>query len=121
MLSLKLKYHLNKTLLKTIVDSENLINRQTHQHLFLVLSKIGTFKGLIRIKPDLSIEERSRETVLLKQHWSLIQRGVERKRMRKRNGALFADNEICGCLKGLDFHRTNYNPPFQVSAGQTQN
>ena len=46
------------------------MNRQTNQDLFLVtflrsgdaslfLSKIGAFKGLIHIKPDLSIEERS--------------------------------------------------------------
>ena len=48
----------------------------------LLLSKISAFKGPIHIKPDLSIEERSQEAVLLKQRWSLIQRGVERKRMK---------------------------------------
>ena len=53
-----------------------------------MLSKIGTFKGPIRIKPDLSIEERSQEAVLLKQRWSLIQRGMERKWMKIRSGAL---------------------------------
>jgi len=41
--------------------------------------------------------------------------------MKMRSGALFVDNQLYGCLKGLDFCRTNYNPPLQVSSGQTQN
>ena len=39
----------------------------------LALSRISSFKGQVRIKPNLSPEERSQEVVLLKQRWSLIQ------------------------------------------------
>ena len=45
----------------------------------MALSKISEFKSPIRIKPDLSPEERAQESVLLKEHWSLIQKGAERK------------------------------------------
>ena len=83
MLPLKLKYHLNKTL----SDCHRLgkFNEQARPILVtflrsgdasLFLSKIGAFKGPICSKPDLSIEERSQEAVLLKQGWSLIQREV---------------------------------------------
>ena len=69
----------------------------------LLLSKISAFKGPIHIKPDLSIEERSQEAVLLKQRWSLIQRGVERKWMKIRSGALFVDKSVIWMLQGLGF------------------
>jgi len=44
----------------------------------MTLSKIGEFKSPIHIKPGLSPEERAQESVLLKEHWSLIQKGAER-------------------------------------------
>jgi len=51
----------------------------------------------------------------MKQHWSLIQRGAERRRIMVRNGALFVDNRLYGCLNGLEFCQTSYNPLLQVN------
>ena len=87
----------------------------------LALSKISSFKGPVRIKPDLSPEERTREAVLMKQRWSLIQRGAERRRIKIRNGALSVDNQLYERLSGSDFCRTNYNPPLHVNTSTTQN
>jgi len=50
----------------------------------MALSKISEFKRPNFIKPDLSPEERANESVLLKQRWALIQKGVERKQFKIR-------------------------------------
>jgi len=57
----------------------------------MALSKIC---GPIYIKPDLSPEERAKESILLKERWGLIQKGAERKQIKLRNGALFVDNQL---------------------------
>ena len=46
----------------------------------MALSKISEFKSSIRIKPDLSPEERAQESVLLKERWSLIDPEGSRKK-----------------------------------------
>ena len=50
------------------------------------------------IKPDLSLEERKRESALLKQRWSLIQSGIERKFIRIHNLSIFVNNKLHGRL-----------------------
>lgn len=52
------------------------------------------------IRPDLPFEVRRRESILLKIRWSLIEGGVERKRIRLRQGALYVDNKLHGLLNG---------------------
>ena len=86
----------------------------------MALSRINEFKSPIRIKPDLSPEERDQESVL-KERWSLIQKGAERKRIKLRNKALFVDNQLYGSFKGSEFARTNYNPPLQANSSDAQN
>ena len=81
----------------------------------MALSKMSEFKNPVHIKPDLSPEDRAQEAVLLKEHWSLIQKGAERRRIKIRNKALFVDNRLYGRLNGTQFSRTNFNPPLQAN------
>ena len=87
----------------------------------MALSKIGEFNKPIYIKPDLSPEERAKESVLLKECWFLIQEGAERKRIKLKSGALFVDNQLYGRFKGLEFVTTNYKPPLQTNSSNAQN
>jgi len=60
----------------------------------MALSKISEFKSPIQ-KPDLLPEERAQESVLLKERWLLIQKGVERKQIKLRDETLFPfDNDV---------------------------
>ena len=45
----------------------------------MALSKITSFQAPVRIKPDLSPEERKAESILLKERWSLMQSGFDKK------------------------------------------
>ena len=50
------------------------------------------------IKSDLSLEERKRESALLKERWSLIQSGIECKFIRIHNLSIFVNNKLHGKL-----------------------
>ena len=54
----------------------------------LLLSKAKSLPKDIRIKPDMTHEERLIESLLLKERWSLIQSGMERKFIRIRNNKI---------------------------------
>ena len=59
-----------------------------------VLRNKSKLKSGIFLKSDLSADERAKESLLLlKERWSLIQKGVERKRMTLRNFSIFVDNQ----------------------------
>ena len=62
----------------------------------LALTKIASFKSPTRIKPDLTPEERKAESVLLKERWTLMQLGFDRKRIKLRNKSIFVDNKLHG-------------------------
>ena len=49
-----------------------------------VLSMVSQVKRPIQIKPDLTRSQRSREAILLRERWKLIQQGVSRKSIRLR-------------------------------------
>lgn len=78
----------------------------------LVLSKVSSFHAPVHIKPDLTPEERKIENLLLKERWSLIQLGFERKRIRIRNQSIFIDNKLYGQYQNSEFQRSEYNPPL---------
>ena len=59
-----------------------------------VLRNKTKLKPGIFLKPDMSAEERAKESLLLKERWSLIQKGVERKRIKLRNFSIFIDNKV---------------------------
>ena len=58
----------------------------------------------LSIKPDLSPEQRLRESILLKERWKLIQDGTERKDIRIKNNGLYVHNKLYGRLVNSVFH-----------------
>jgi len=81
----------------------------------LALSNGSSFKASIRIKPDLTPEERKIENYLLKECWSLIQLGFERKRIKLRNKNIFINSKPYGQYLNSEFQRTQYNPPLNTA------
>ena len=62
-----------------------------------VLSKRRSSIGAsVIIKPDMSPSERKRESILLKERWSLIQSGVPRKAIRIQGSRLLVRNKLHG-------------------------
>jgi len=55
----------------------------------LLLSKAKSLPKDIRIKPDMTREERHIESLLLKERWTLIQNGIERKFIKIRSNKIF--------------------------------
>ena len=88
-----------------------------------VLSKWGSLNKPIYIKPDLSLEDRCLEVILLKERWSLIQSGTNRRDIKIRNKCLFVMNKLHCQVKGSElifdkssssqeseFENTQYDP-----------
>lgn len=69
----------------------------------LLLSKAKSLPKEIRIKPDMTREERLIESLLLKERWSLIQNGMERKFIRIRNNKIFVHNKLHGQIVNSSF------------------
>ena len=61
-----------------------------------VLSKRSLLKHPIVIKPDLTPEERQRDSILLKERWTLIQSGVPHNSIKIRDSRLFVKNKLFG-------------------------
>lgn len=61
-----------------------------------IISKRGSLAKPIVIKPYMSPEERIDEAVLMKQRWTLIESGVDRKRIKIRNTRLYVDRKLHG-------------------------
>jgi len=62
----------------------------------LLLSKAKSLPKDLRIKPDMTQEERLTESLLLKERWTLIQGGIERKAIRIRSNKIFVNNKLYG-------------------------
>ena len=60
----------------------------------------------LSIKPDLTPEERARESLLLKERWSLIQKGFDRKQIKIYNHSVFVNNKLyCKLVDSkIEFH-----------------
>ena len=76
----------------------------------MALSKITSFQAPVRIKPDLSPEERKAESILLKERWSLMQSGFDKKRIKIRNKSIYVDSKLYGQFHNSEFCRSQYNP-----------
>ena len=72
------------------------------------------------IKPDVSPSERKRESILLKERWSLIQSGVPRKAIRIQGSRLLVRNKLHGqvSMSGSDltFNCRNTDPVMNNDA-----
>ena len=71
-----------------------------------VLSKRRLLKHPTFIKPDLNLEERKVESMLLKERWSLIQSGVPRSDIKIRDLHLFVKNKLHGQITKIGSHCT---------------
>ena len=87
------------------------------------LSKRGSLNKPISINPDLSFEDRHLEANLLKERWSLIQSGTNRRDIKIRNKCLFVTNKLycqvkgselifdkCSCSQASEFEDTQHDP-----------
>ena len=61
---------------------------------YSLLSKSGDFRRPAYVKPDLSLNQRKRESVLLRERWSLIESGTPRSSIRIRQSKLFLNNVL---------------------------
>ena len=86
----------------------------------LALTKIASFKAPVRIKPDMTMEERKAESALLKERWSLIQLGFDKKRIKLRNSNIYVDNKLYGQYQNSELCRSDYNPPLPLMASTNQ-
>ena len=68
-----------------------------------ILSNRESLSSPIYIKPDMTKEERHRESVLLKERWNLIQSGVPKKVIRIQGSRLYVRNALHGQLKNSMF------------------
>lgn len=63
-----------------------------------LLYKRSGLRKPVFVKPDLSPFQRKRESILLRERWSLIQSGISRSSIKIRNSKLFLHNELFGSL-----------------------
>jgi len=87
-----------------------------------VLSTKSKLKSKLFLKPDLTPEERAKESLLLKERWSLIQKGVESKQIKMRNYSIFINNQQHCKLVGtqLEYQSTKPSlPAVSTSEGTT--
>ena len=61
-----------------------------------ILSKRGSLKAPISIKPDMTVKERDNEKILLKQRWLLLQQGIDRKLIKIHGSSIFKNNKLYG-------------------------
>ena len=80
--------------------------------------KLADMPG-IRIKPDLSPEDRKVESLLLKERRSQINAGVDRSAIRISGASLFVNKRKFGCVTGGIFQRSSESSPGPHQAGLT--
>ena len=62
----------------------------------IILANQNQIKSPIIIKPDMSLEERKCESMLLHERWDLIQQEIDRKSIKIHNKQLFVDDQLHG-------------------------
>ena len=86
-----------------------------------VLSKKDAYPSGIIIKPDLPPEERAIESELLKQRWSLVQSGTDRKAIKIKKPSLYVHNKLYGTVKNSRFYKTDDHSNQTVTTEQPSN
>ena len=66
-----------------------------------ILSKRGSLRQPLFVKPDLSRAERVIDSLLMKERWNLIQSGTERKHIKIRNDSIYVSKQIAWQSCGL--------------------
>ena len=79
---------------------------------------IYLLKHPIVIKPDLTPEERQRDSILLKERWTLIQSGVPRNSIRIRDSRLFVKNKLFGHVDHSKFQFSSDNPSSALATNR---
>lgn len=74
-----------------------------------VLSKRSNLRAPIVIKHDMTKEERYTESLLLRERWNLVQKGIERKFIKIRNSQIFVNNQLHGSVQGSRFQARQSN------------
>ena len=65
----------------------------------LLLSKADSLPSGLRIKPDMTRDERLTESILLKERWALIQKETDCKTIKIRGNKIFVNNKLHGEVK----------------------
>ena len=90
-----------------------------------ILYKRGSITGPFVVKPDLSPEQRVVEKILLKERWSLIQSGVDRKDIKLRQGNIYVKNKKYGQVVDEKFslqgESIEYKTQYTSSKGEVSN
>jgi len=78
-----------------------------------ILANRASLKSPVFIKPDLSPAEQKVESILLKERWTLIQGGHDRKaiKINSRTSSLYLNNKVYGKVVNSQFQRSAYFPP----------
>ncbi len=72
-----------------------------------ILSKRGSLSKPHFVKPDMSLQQRKIEAILLKQRWSLLQAGTPRSQIKIRNASIFVGNKLHGKVVNNTFMPAN--------------
>ena len=87
-----------------------------------ILSNRNKIKKLIAIKADMSKEERTVESLLLQEHWKLIQQGTSRKHITIQRSEMYVGKLLHAKVTNLKFvlckfpaNTTNVNPASSTS------
>ena len=68
-----------------------------------ILSKKRDLSHPYSIKPDMPHDQRLRNSIIMKERWSLIQSGVHRNRIKIKNDHLFVNNRLYGHISNNKF------------------
>lgn len=80
-----------------------------------VLSNRSSLKDKsITVKPDMTLEERQIDSLLLKERWSLIQSGVDKSDIKIKSGSLFVKGKKHGYVHNSVFCSVNVCPPVET-------
>lgn len=74
-----------------------------------ILSKRGSLHHPVFIKPDLTPEQRRRDSVLLNERWNLINSGIPRADIKIRDSRLFVQGKLYGYFSKSQFHHTKHD------------
>ena len=81
-----------------------------------ILSKRGSLRQPLFVKPDLSRAERVIDSLLMKERWNLIQSGTERKHIKIRNDSIYVSNKLHGKVVDSVFQASYPTQPPLVPA-----
>ena len=85
----------------------------------LILTNKKLLSPPIYIKPDMTPEEKAKESILLKERKALIEQGYERKSIRMYKNCLYLNDRLYGQCNESGFHRTDAPPPDQTASSSS--